>query len=147
MTSPVHLGTMLTQALDPWAVPPAPGTARPGRVARPARVASAATAAGADATITIRRASPGAAEVRDLAELDSVPAPAGAVLVAEVGGEPVAAIPLDGGPAFANPFRPTAKVVALLEARAAQVRGVTAPAWGRRPRRRLRARLGGVAAA
>jgi hypothetical protein len=143
MSSHVDLGTMLTRALDPWSPQAARGTARPGRVAR---VAPATASAADEATITIRRATPGAPEVRDLAELDSTPVPAGAVLVAEVGGEPVAAIPVDGGPAFANPFRPTAKVVALLEARAGQVRGATAPAWGRRHRRRLRTRLGGAAA-
>jgi hypothetical protein len=143
MTSLVHLGPVLTQALDPWSASRTPGASRPAPVASTAAVAGVVD----ETTITIRRAAPGATEVRDLAELDSVPVPAGAVLVAEVGGEPVAAIALDGGPAFANPFRPTAKVVALLEARAAQVRGATAPAWGRRRRRRLHARLGGVAAA
>lgn len=139
MTRPVHIGTMLTQALDPWAGSQGRGTPRPG--SRPLQVSRAAAH---DAAITIRRAEPAAPEVRDLAELDSVGVPAGDVLVAEVGGEPVAAIPLDGGPAFADPFRPTATVVALLEARAAQVRGATVPAWGRR-RRRLRARLGRAA--
>jgi hypothetical protein len=136
MSIPVQAGSTLTQIVDRRDRPAGRATARPQRVALAAD----------EAAITIRRAAPGAPEVRDLAELDSVRVPAGDVLVAEVGGEPVAAIALDGAPAFANPFRPTATVVALLEARAAQVRGVAAPAWGRRRHRRLRARLGGAVA-
>lgn len=57
-----------------------------------------------------------------LAELDEKPTPTGGVLVAEIAGELVAALPLDGGPAIADPFRPTADVVGLLRLRARQLR-------------------------
>jgi hypothetical protein len=59
-----------------------------------------------------------AAAVRDLADLDSRPAPTGDVLVAEVGGAVRAALPLDGGPAVADPFSPSRPLVALLALRA-----------------------------
>jgi hypothetical protein len=45
------------------------------------------------------------------------------MLVAEVDGELCAALPLDGGEAFADPFRPTGELVSLLEMRAVQLRG------------------------
>jgi hypothetical protein len=67
-----------------------------------------------------------------LAQLDSARRPSGAVLVAAVGGEPVAALPLDGGPPIANPFQRTAALVALLELRVAQMRDRPTP--GRRAR-------------
>jgi hypothetical protein len=57
-----------------------------------------------------------------LAALDSSRRPAGRMLVAEVDGDIVAALPLDGGHAIADPFRHTAELVALLELRAAQRR-------------------------
>jgi hypothetical protein len=72
-----------------------------------------------------------------LAVLDSSSAPTGRVLLAEVDGELVAALPVDGGRTVANPFRSTAALVALLELRAAQI------VKGTRPERRglrLRAR-------
>jgi hypothetical protein len=59
-----------------------------------------------------------------LAQLDSARRPSSPVLVAAVGGEPIAALPLDGGPAVANPFQPTAELVSLLELRLAQMRGL-----------------------
>jgi hypothetical protein len=58
------------------------------------------------------------------------------LLVAEVDGELIAALPLDGGKAMADPFRPTAAVVEMLELRAGQLRNGSAP-----PRRGLRARF------
>jgi hypothetical protein len=57
------------------------------------------------------------------------------VLVAEVEGEALAALPLDGGEPIADPFRPTAALVEMLRLRALQLSG--APL--RRPG--LRARL------
>jgi hypothetical protein len=63
------------------------------------------------------------ATVERLAQLDSAFCPRGRVLVAAVGGEPRAALPLDGGPAVADPFHPTAELVALLGMRAAQLNG------------------------
>jgi hypothetical protein len=73
-------------------------------------------------TLTIRMAWPadGAALSR-LAQLDSAPAPKPVpTLVAEVGGELRAALPLDGGRAIADPFRPTADLVSILMERARQ---------------------------
>ena len=57
-----------------------------------------------------------------LSALDSAPMPFGPALVAEVGGAPVAALPLDGGRAFGDPFERTNELVALLELRAEQIR-------------------------
>jgi hypothetical protein len=84
-------------------------------------------------TITIRRATPADGVALDrLAQLDSTVAPErAAVLVAELGNELVAALPLGGGQPIADPFRRTAGVVEMLEARAAEL----APAR-RRPRGR-----------
>jgi hypothetical protein len=93
--------------------------------------------------MTIRRAGVsdlGALAV--LAALDSAPAPAQPVLLAERDGRLVAALPFSGGSAIADPFEPTGEVVALLELRARQIREAN---LGSRERRgmlgRLRARL------
>ncbi len=56
-----------------------------------------------------------------LAALDSAQVPNGALVIAESDGELVAALPLDGGRAIADPFRGTAKIVEMLELRAAQL--------------------------
>ena len=56
-----------------------------------------------------------------LAELDAARPPLGAALVAEVGGAIRAALPLDGGRAFSDPFVRTRDLIALLEARAGQL--------------------------
>jgi hypothetical protein len=50
-----------------------------------------------------------------LAELDSAPAIFGPALVAEVGGRIVAAVGLRSGAKIADPFVPTADLLALLE--------------------------------
>jgi hypothetical protein len=72
--------------------------------------------------VTIREARPGdRPALRRLAELDERPAPAGAVLVAEVEAEILAALPLDGGTPVADPRRPTAGLVDLLELRGRQL--------------------------
>ena len=79
--------------------------------------------AAAERRVTIRRAA--AADgpaVQRLAQRDSARPPDGDVVLAEVDGEVVAAMPLDGGGAIADPFVPTAEIVRLLELRAAQVR-------------------------
>ena len=62
------------------------------------------------------------AAVDALATLDSSRRPLGRLLVAEVDGEIVAALSIDGMRAIADPFRPTAELVELLELRAAQLR-------------------------
>jgi hypothetical protein len=48
---------------------------------------------------------------------------AGCYVVAEVGGEVVAALPLGGGAPLADPFRATAHLLPLLELRARQLSG------------------------
>ena len=58
----------------------------------------------------------------ELAALDSAQVPAGALVLAESDGEIVAAVPVDGGRAIADPFRSTALLVEMLELRAAQIR-------------------------
>lgn len=58
----------------------------------------------------------------ELAALDSAQVPAGALVLAESDGEIVAAVPVDGGRAIADPFRGTAMLVEMLELRAAQIR-------------------------
>jgi hypothetical protein len=74
-------------------------------------------------TLTIRMAVLADAEALGrLAQLDSAPPPASVpLLVAEVGGELRAALPLNGGPAIADPFRPTAELVAILAERTRQL--------------------------
>lgn len=62
-----------------------------------------------------------------LGALDSVPAPKGPALVAEIDGDPVAALPLDGGRPVADPFRQTSAMIELLELRAAQLRAEGPP--------------------
>jgi hypothetical protein len=87
-------------------------------------------------TLTIRLALPAdAAALARLAELDSAPPPRPVpMLVAEVDGELRAALPLDGERATADPFRPTAALVAILAERARQL----APPPARRAARRWR---------
>jgi hypothetical protein len=92
--------------------------------------------------VTIRPSSPDdAPAVARLAALDSRRVPAGPLLLAEIGGEPWAAIALDTGTAFADPFRPTAALVDLLRRRAEHLAAATPPRRARRRRRRKRAAL------
>jgi hypothetical protein len=72
-----------------------------------------------------------------LAALDSATIPAEPLLVAELDGELSAALSLRDGSAIANPFRPTADIVALLRAHAA----ASARPTPRRRRRGLQLRL------
>lgn len=76
-----------------------------------------------DATYTIRRA--GAHDdltVARLAELDTAPSLRGICLIAERDGMPVAACEIASGRVIADPFKPTADVVDLLETRARALR-------------------------
>lgn len=76
------------------------------------------------ARITVRVADDGdASALVRLAALDSAPVPDRPTLVAEIDGEPVAALPLNAGRAVADPFRRTSAAVEMLELRAAQLRG------------------------
>lgn len=77
----------------------------------------------------------------ELAQLESRPSPNGQHVVAEIGGAIVAALPLGPGSPLADPFRPTAHLMPLLELRAKQL-------TDDRPRRRSLAvwRTGGGSA-
>jgi hypothetical protein len=111
MTVPVHLGTTMTKHLDRY------------DAERRAPAGGSAHAAGAqlESDVVIRRVTGDSPVVARLAALDSVRPAKGDHLVAEVGGDAVAAMPLGGGRAVSDPFRPTAAAVALLSARAAQL--------------------------
>jgi hypothetical protein len=72
--------------------------------------------------IAIRRSAPGDGHaISDLAALDGREWCGGPALVAETDGSLLAVVPLAGAAPFADPFRPTAEVVALLELRAEQL--------------------------
>jgi hypothetical protein len=89
-----------------------------------------------DGTMIIRRTTPDdITALRRLAALDSKRPIESDALVAEVDGELLAAVSLTGDEAVADPFKPTADLVAMLEMRAAQL--ATPP----EPPRSLRARL------
>jgi hypothetical protein len=87
--------------------------------------------------IRAARGSDGSAIAR-VAALDSAAVPAGELIVAEADGALVAARSLDTGAVVADPFRPTADVVALLDLRARALRA--------RPRRTRGLRVGRVVA-
>jgi hypothetical protein len=90
------------------------------------------------AAVSIRRAGPhDAPALCRLAALDSALPLSGEILLAEVEGEPRAALSLTDGCAIADPFRPTAELVALLAMRRDQLRG-TEPRGRGRARRLLR---------
>lgn len=73
--------------------------------------------------ITIRSSTTADAEaVARLAQLDSKPAPLGPALLAHAGGELRAAVRITDGRAVADPFHPTADLVALLRLSVAQER-------------------------
>lgn len=75
-------------------------------------------------TVTVRVAEESDAQaVMRLAALDSATAPDGPALVAEVDGHAVAALPLDGGRAVADPFRRSSALIEMLELHAAHLRG------------------------
>src|SRR3954463_6613629 len=72
--------------------------------------------------VLMRRASAeDTARIRTLARLDDKRLPVGPFLVAEAGGEIVAARSLASGAVVAGPFRLTSDIVAMLRLRAAQV--------------------------
>jgi hypothetical protein len=89
------------------------------------------------ASVTIRRAGEADRQALErLAALDSAPVPSGEVLIAETGCEQQAAIEVATRATIADPFRPTAHLLELLELRAAALRGTAASP--RRPRLGLR---------
>jgi hypothetical protein len=86
------------------------------------RTASEASAAIPAGEVVIRRALPSdRGAVARLAEIDGKHLPGGALLLAEVEGEPQAALSLDRRTVVADPFRPTAALVSLLTVRADQL--------------------------
>lgn len=75
-----------------------------------------------DLAIRIANRQDGSA-LKRLAQLDGRrPPTVSRLLVAEVDGEVLAALPLDGGEAVADPFRQTSTLVAMLRLRAGQLR-------------------------
>ena len=72
--------------------------------------------------ITVRRSvDSDRSKLERLAALDSARPPTGPALVAEADSRMLAALPLGSGRPIADPFEPTAAVVALLELRAEQI--------------------------
>ena len=86
--------------------------------------------------VTVRHAHAGdETALARLAALDSGKAPEGPALVAEADALILAALPLGSGRPIADPFVPSAELVALLELRAAQL---DTPREGNGLRRRVR---------
>jgi hypothetical protein len=72
--------------------------------------------------VLLRRSGPGdGPAISRLARLESRRPGTGPYVLAECAGEVVAAIPLSGGAAIADPFMRTADLVAILELRARQL--------------------------
>jgi hypothetical protein len=72
--------------------------------------------------ITVRRSTSGdAGALARLAALDSASPPRGPALVAEADSRMLAALPIGSGRSIADPFEPTAELVALLELRRSQI--------------------------
>jgi hypothetical protein len=91
-------------------------------------------------SVLMRRASSSdTARIRLLARLDDRRMPAGPFLVAELGGEIVAARSLSTGAVVADPFRLTADAVAMLALRASQI-GPSSELGARRAARRHESR-------
>jgi hypothetical protein len=92
--------------------------------------------------VSVRRSVSGdESALASLASLDSASPPRGPALIAEADSRMLAALPLGSGRAIADPFEPTAELVALLELRRDQI--ASAQNEPRRPGRlrALRARL------
>src|SRR3954451_3912270 len=112
-----------------------------------ARAARAATSSPSVANasgerVVLRRAQHQDANALDrLAALDGVRRPAGELMVAEVDGEILAAVPVEGGRAIADPFRPTRDLIDLLHARTHLLAARSETGRLRRLRPRLRVRI------
>lgn len=90
------------------------------------------------AVIAIRPATAeDAATIARLAALDSATVPSGALLLGTVDGRPLAAVSVDTGAAVADPFSPTAELVALLRQRADHLGASPAPGNSLRTLRRI----------
>jgi hypothetical protein len=92
--------------------------------------------------VTVRRSTSGdEGAIARLAALDSGRPPRGPALIAEADSRMLAALPLGSGRAIADPFEPTAGLVALLELRRAQIESADRTPERRGLRRLLRGRL------
>jgi hypothetical protein len=92
--------------------------------------------------ITVRRSGSGdKSALARLAALDSTKPPRGPALIAEADSRVLAALPLGSGRPIADPFSPTAEIVALLELRRMQIDA--ADGASTRARRGLRGLLRG----
>jgi hypothetical protein len=95
---------------------------------------STSSRVGGNDSVAVRLARPeDESAIRRVAALDGKKAPAGRVLVAEADAEIIAALPIGGGQAVADPFRWTSDVVALMAMRAEQIAAsdlAPAPATG-----------------
>jgi hypothetical protein len=79
-------------------------------------------AAGTGDGVTIRRSAPGdGSAIARLGHLENRRPARGPYVLAERGGEVIAAVPLRGGASLADPFMRTADVVSMLELRARQL--------------------------
>jgi hypothetical protein len=93
--------------------------------------------------LTVRRStSADRASLARLAALDSTSPPRGPALIAEADSRMLAALPLSSGRPIADPFEPTAELVALLELRRGQMRSADESS----ARTRLGSRLRGLRA-
>jgi hypothetical protein len=89
-----------------------------------------------DRVVTVRNSGSGdSSALARLAALDSARPLRGPALIAEADSRTLAALPLGSGRAIADPFEPTAELVALLELRREQLRAADGD-----PRRSLRDR-------
>ena len=78
--------------------------------------------------VTVRRSGSGdQVALARLAALDSASPPRGPALVAESDARILAALPIGSGRPIADPFEPTAELVALLELRRAQIGSAETP--------------------
>jgi hypothetical protein len=93
--------------------------------------------------LTVRPSRPGDERgLARLAALDSASPPRGPALIAEADSRMLAALPIGSGRPIADPFEPTAELVALLELRRKQLeRAGRAPRGRGRIRSLLRARV------
>ena len=90
----------------------------------------------------VRRSTPGdEAALARLAGLDSASPPRGPALIAEADSRVLAALPLGSGRPIADPFEPTAELVALLELRRTQIESAEGIARPGRLRSLMRGRL------
>ena len=92
--------------------------------------------------VTVRRSASGdEASLARLASLDSASPPRGPALIAEANSRMLAALPLGAGRPIADPFEPTAELVALLELRKSQIESADTQPRRSRLRSLLRGRL------